>query len=74
MSFGTILRKMRRGRSMTQLECARQLQTSRSHVSRLESGHMLPSFPMLYRTARTFAVERMILRIRLPRTSSNRGM
>jgi len=70
MSFGTILRKMRLSRGLTQAQCARQLlQTSRSHVSKLESGHMLPSFPLLYRVARAFAVERMILRIRLPRTS-----
>jgi transcriptional regulator with XRE-family HTH domain len=62
------MRGLRLERRMTQAECAIHLQTSRSHLSRLESGRLSPSFSMLLRAARAFAVDRVILRIRIPRT------
>ena len=37
--------------------------TIRSHLSRLESGRLSPSFSMLFRAAHAFAVDRVILRI-----------
>ena len=67
-AFGTMMRGMRLDRGMTQAECAIHLQTSRSHLSRIESGRLSPSFSMLLRAARAFAIDRVILRIRIPRT------
>ena len=67
-AFGRMMRGIRLGRGMTQAECAILLQTSRSHVSRLESGRLSPSFSMLFRAARAFSVDRVILRIQIPRT------
>jgi integrase len=37
--------------------------TIKSHLSRLESGRLSPSFSMLFRAAHAFAVDRVILRI-----------
>ena len=71
-AFGLMMRGMRLDRGMTQAECAVRLQTSRSHLSRLESGRLSPSFSMLLRAARTFEVDRVILRIRIPRTPPSR--
>ena len=68
-AFGRIMRGLRLERGMTQAECAIHLQTSRSHLSRLESGRLSPSFSMLLRAARAFAVDRVILRVRLPGTN-----
>lgn len=62
-AFGHLLRGLRHERGMTQAECAVHLETSRSHLSRLESGRLRPSFSLLLRTARAFAVDRVILRI-----------
>ena len=67
-AFGRMMRDIRLSRGMTQAECAIRLQTSRSHVSRLESGRLSPSFSMLFRAARAFSVDRVILRIQIPRT------
>lgn len=67
-AFGKMLRDLRRELRMTQQECALRLKTSRSHLSRLESGRLRPSFSMLLRAAGAFAVDRVILRIRIPRT------
>ena len=68
-AFGHMMRGLRRERGMTQAECAVHLETSRSHLSRLESGRLRPSFSMLLRAARAFGVDRVILRIRIPRTT-----
>jgi DNA-binding XRE family transcriptional regulator len=68
-AFGCRMRSLRRERGMTQAECALRLQTSRSHLSRLESGRLCPSFSLLVRAAHVFAVDRVILRIRVPRTN-----
>ena len=67
-AFGRMMRGIRLGRGMTQAECAILLQTSRSHVSRLESGRLSPSLSMLFRAARAFSVDRVILRVQVPRT------
>jgi ribosome-binding protein aMBF1 (putative translation factor) len=71
--FGHMIRSLRRERGMTQAECAVYLHTSRSHLSRLESGRLSPSFYLLFRTAQTFAVDRVIFRIRIPRTSPSKS-
>jgi DNA-binding XRE family transcriptional regulator len=63
-AIGRRLRGLRLERGMTQAECALRLQTSRSHLSRLESGRLRPSFSLLLRAAQVFAVDRVILRIR----------
>lgn len=63
-AFGKMLRELRRERGMTQQECALRLQTSRSQLSRLESGRLRPSFSTLLRAAGSFAVDRVIFRIR----------
>ncbi len=68
-AFGRRMRDLRRERGMTQAECALRLRTSRSHLSRLESGRLRPSYSMLLRAARAFAVDRVILRIRIPQTT-----
>lgn len=62
-AFGHMLRGLRLERGMTQAECALRLETSRSHVSRLESGRLGPSFSLLLRAVRAFDVDRVILRI-----------
>ena len=67
-AFGHMMHAMRLDRCWTQAECAIRLQTSRSHLSRLESGRISPSFSMLFRAARVFSVDRVILRIRIPST------
>ncbi len=67
-AFGHMMLAMRLDRRWTQAECAIRLHTSRSHLSRLESGRLSPSFSMLFRAARVFSVDRVILRIRIPRT------
>ena len=72
-AFGRMMRSLRLDRGMTQAECALRLQTSRSHVSRLESGRFRPSFSMLLRAARVFAVDRVILRIRISRTTPSKA-
>jgi DNA-binding XRE family transcriptional regulator len=71
LAFGRMMRGIRLGRGMTQADCAILLQTSRSHVSRLESGRLSPSFSMLFRAARAFSVDRVILRIRVPKTPTS---
>ena len=71
--FGAMLRSLRLERGMTQAECALRLETSRSHLSRLESGRLSPSFSMLLRAARAFAVDRVILRLRIPRTTPSKA-
>jgi len=58
---------------MTQAEFATCLQTSRSHLSRLESGRFSPSFSMLFRAARVFSIDRVILRIRIPWKSPSKS-
>ncbi len=63
-AFGRRMRGLRRERGMTQAECALHLETSRSHLSRLESGHLSPSFSMLVRIAREFGADRVIVRLR----------
>lgn len=63
-AFGRRMRGLRLERGLTQAECAMHLETSRSHLSRLESGRLLPSFSLLVRAAHMFAVDRVILRIR----------
>ncbi|MGO9940024.1 MAG: helix-turn-helix domain-containing protein [Terracidiphilus sp.] len=68
-AFGRRMRGLRRERGMTQEECAVHLETSRSHLSRLETGRLRPSFSILLRAARAFSVDRVILRIRIPRTT-----
>jgi len=70
-AFGRMIRVMRLDRGMTQAECAIRLETSRSHLSRLESGRLSPSFSMLFRAARAFSVDRVIFRIRIPRTPTS---
>ncbi len=72
-AFGLMMRTMRLDRGMTQEECAIHLRTSRSHLSRLESGRISPSFSMLLRAARAFAIDRVILRIRIPRTTPSKS-
>lgn len=69
-AFGRMMRSMRLNRGSTQADVAILLHTSRSHLSRLESGRLSPSFSMLIRAARAFAVDRVILRIRIRRTPS----
>ena len=59
-----MLRGLRLEGGMTQAECAVRLETSRSHLSRLESGRLRPSFSLLLRAARAFAVDRVVFRIR----------
>jgi len=66
-TFGHMMRALRVGRGMTQAECAVRLHTSRSHLSRLESGRLSPSFSMLIRAARAFDCERVIFRLRISR-------
>ncbi len=68
-AFGRRMRGLRLERGMTQADCALRLQTSRSHLSRLESGRLRPSFSLLVRAAHVFAVDSVILRIRVPRTN-----
>jgi DNA-binding XRE family transcriptional regulator len=72
-AFGDMMRGMGLDRGMTQAECALHLHTSRSHLSRLESGRLRPSFSMLLLEARAFAFDRVILRIRIPRTPPSKA-
>ncbi len=72
-AFGQMLRALRLERGMTQAECAIHLETSRSHLSRLESGRLSPSFFMLVRAARAFAVDRVILRLRVPTSTRSKA-
>ncbi len=72
-AFGQMMRGMRIDRSMTQADCAKRLQTSRSHLSRRESGHLRPSFSMLLRAARVFSIDGVILRIRIPKTPRSKS-
>ena len=53
-AFGRMLRGMRLERKLTQAEFALRLHTSRSQLSRLETGRDSPSFSMLIRAARAF--------------------
>jgi len=63
-AFGRRMRGLRRERGMTQAECAMHLETSRSHLSRLETGCLRPSFSMLVRIAWEFGADRVIVRLR----------
>ena len=72
-AFGHMMRAMRLERGMNQAECAIRLLTCRSHLSRLESGRLSPSFSMLIRAARVFSVDRVILRIRTSGASGSKS-
>jgi putative transcriptional regulator len=47
------IRELRKKAGLTQKDFAALLQTSVSHVSRLETGKHLPSLPVAYRIAKT---------------------
>jgi ribosome-binding protein aMBF1 (putative translation factor) len=64
-AFGQVLRRARHARNLTQAECAVRLHTSRSQLSRLETGRHSPSFSMLIRSALVFSVDRVIHRMRI---------
>ena len=68
-AFGQVLRRARHACNLTQAECAHRLHTSRSQLSRLETGRHRPSFSILIRAALVFSIDRVILRIRTPRKS-----
>src|ERR1039458_340959 len=60
LALGHLMRTMRLDRHMTQAECATRLCTSRSQLSRIETGHLRPwpSFSILFRAARLFDFDR----------------
>ena len=72
-AFGHMMLAMRLDHRWTQAECAIRLNTSRSHLSRLESGRLSPSFSMLFRAARVFSVDRVIFLIRTPSASGSKS-
>ncbi|MBR6595549.1 MAG: helix-turn-helix transcriptional regulator [Oscillospiraceae bacterium] len=54
--FGENLRKLRKGRSMTQSELGGQIGLSKAVISKYETGLGYPSFDVLIRIARFFGV------------------
>jgi len=72
-AFGRMLRGMRLERKLTQAEFALRLHTSRSQLSRLETGRHSPSFSMLIRAALVFSIDRAILRLRVPSKSLSKS-
>jgi len=67
-TIGHMMRTLRLDRGLTQAECAMRLHTSRSHLSRVESGRLSPSFSMLLRVAHAFGCDKAIFRIQISRT------
>ena len=50
-NFGKILRQLRIARGFSQETLASQLEISRSHIGRIETGEKQPSLKMLFRLA-----------------------
>lgn len=54
--FGEILRKLRKGKGMTQSELGGQIGLSKAVISKYETGLGYPSFDVLIRISRFFGV------------------
>lgn len=54
--FGEILKKLRKGRGMTQSELGAQIGLSKAVISKYETGLGYPSFDVLIRFSRFFGV------------------
>ena len=55
-SFGTVLRRLRAGRGMTQEDLAHESGASRAAIARMETGKQLPSLPTLLRLSSALGV------------------
>lgn len=56
-AFGSVLRQFRTARNMTQDELAARLDIASPYISRLESGHKLPSLDMVCKLAHALEVK-----------------
>ncbi len=56
MEIGSRVRAQRGGVGLTQEELARKLAVSHQHVSRIESGHVLPSLELVIRLSQVLGV------------------
>ena len=55
-AFGETLRKLRKGRGMTQSELGEKIGASKAVVSKFETGTGTPTYDVLIRIARLFGV------------------
>lgn len=55
-AFGKNLQKLREGKDWTQLDLAYRIESSTSHISRLENGHTEPGLLMLFALAKALEV------------------
>lgn len=56
ISFGTVLRRLRADREMTQEDLAHESGASRAAIARMETGKQLPALPTLIRLAAALSV------------------
>jgi len=54
MSFGTILKKLRQDKNLTQDELAKKIDTSRSNIANYENDKNMPSVDILEKLAKLF--------------------
>ena len=54
MSFGTILKKLRQDKNLTQDELAKKIDTSRSNIANYENDKNMPSVEILEKLAKLF--------------------
>lgn len=57
ITLGNCLRRMRKEQGMTMVVLGRASQCSQSFLSKVESGSVMPSIPMLQRLARALGVK-----------------
>ena len=55
--LGNQIKKARRRASLTQEKLADLVRVSPKHIQRIETGHHLPSLPLLYKIAEKIAVQ-----------------
>jgi transcriptional regulator with XRE-family HTH domain len=59
--FGDILRQIRNAKGLSQEDLAGNLDISRSHIGRLETGEKQPSLKMLFRLAEALEVPASVI-------------
>jgi transcriptional regulator with XRE-family HTH domain len=62
--IGYLIRELRLQRGMTQAALAWSISGSRSQLSRIERGHVLPPIAFILRIAAVLGVEQVFLRLR----------
>lgn len=64
ITVGHTIRELRLRRGYSQLTLASKIGSHRTHVSRIERAQVMPTLPLLLRTAATLGVEKVLIRIR----------